>query len=259
MILQIFALCLLNLFSSTFAGTNCQDLKIQSIDQLPQAYLKTVDKSFYKKFVSANGIPIMSSKDVSDYALKESARIIRGVTDNFHPGFLAALIEKTERVALWASNSTACSIPEVAKPCDLDKFRGGLAFGYMLILQETGFKCDDRGNAWIGRVLVHEFQHGVNGVFEKVDKKLQSDLEKAHKNAKDKGIWPPDWYGMSSWAEFFAGAGQAWFEANEMDCHKLQACDKNQLQKKDRLLYEVAERVYKSSTWLYKCAEFCDP
>jgi len=255
---QLFILCLWYAFSSTEAGTNCQDLKVQPIDQLPPAYLPTVDKSFYKKFVSANGIPIMSSKDVSDYALKECARIIRGVTGDLDPRYLPALIKEKQRISLWAKNATACSIPEVAKPCDLDDFQGGMAWGNILILQETSFQCDERGNAWIGRVLVHEFMHAVNGRFDQIDKNVQKALEQAYENAKKKKLWPKDEYGMLSWAEYFAVGGQTWFEANEQRHCEMKACNRNELQKKDKLLYNVVARAFKAPTWFYKCAEFCD-
>jgi len=256
--LYLLTLCLLYQLHSTLAGTNCQDLRVQPINQLPPDYLSTVDQNFYKKFVNANGIPIMSSQDVSDYALKECARIIRGVTGDLQPNFMPALLKKKERIALWANNSTACSIPEVAKPCQLKDFKGGMAWGNILILQETSFQCDVRGNAWIGRVLVHEFMHAVNFVFGEIDKNLQKALNKAYNDAKQKGTWPKDEYAMVSTWEYFAVGGQTWFEANEQRHCDMKACNRGELQKKDKQLYDIVDRTCKTPTWFYKCSEFCD-
>jgi len=200
----------------------------------------------------------MSSDSVSDYALKECARIIKGVVQNLKPGFLPALIQKQQRVALWGSTSNACSIPELAKPCTYQDFKGGLSWGNILILQETSFDCDERGNAWIGRVLVHEFNHAVNGVFKNVDSSLQQSLEQAYDYAKANGLWPKDEYAMVSNAEYFAIGAQTWFEANEKRHCDMNACDRGQLEKKDKKLYDVVSKVYQAPNWLYKCDQECN-
>jgi len=256
LVLALFACCLT---SYTHAGTDCSDLKVQPINELPAAYLKGLDTKFYQKFVSGNGIPIMSSGDVTDYALKESARIIRGVTRDLKPGYVDQLIKKTERIAMWGPHETVCSLPEAAGPdCD-PKFSGGMAWANILVLQQTSFDCDKRGNAWIGRVLVHEFSHGINSVFNKIDKTLQPELDAAYKNAKDKQIWPQGEYAMVSNAEYFAIGAQTWFEANEQRHCDMGACDRHELQKKDEQLYNIVARVFNEPTFLYKCAEFCNP
>jgi len=243
----------------SWAGTDCSEYVVQPIDKLPAPYLVGLNTTFYKKFASANGIPVMSSDNVTDYALKESARIIQGVTRNLQPGFLDALIARTERISMWGSGETACSIPEVARPCFLQHFSGGMAFDNILILQETSFECDDRGNAWIGRVLIHEFGHSINFVFDDVQPGLQKQLDDAYANAQANQIWPPDEYAMTDDYEYFAVGEQTWFEANEVRHCEMGFCNKSQLQENDPELYAVEAQALTGPDWLYKCDEFCDP
>ena len=67
--------------------------------------------SFYKKYVSANGYPIVSSEKVNDYALKEAAYLVNMMLAK-RPDVREAMIESGSRMIVMAYNEYTTDIPE---------------------------------------------------------------------------------------------------------------------------------------------------
>jgi len=75
----------------------------------PPAELK-LDK-FYKKYVSANGYPVVASGQVNDYALKEAAFLINKMLAK-RPDVRDAMIKSGSRMIAMAYNEYTTDVPE---------------------------------------------------------------------------------------------------------------------------------------------------
>ena len=76
--------------------------------------------AYYKQWVDAGGIPVVSRENVNPYALEEAAYLIQQVIGH-QPDVLQAMAEKKVRFAVIPYNSTLAQIPEF----DLDRFPDG--------------------------------------------------------------------------------------------------------------------------------------
>ena len=83
----------------------------------PPAELK-VDP-FHKKYVAADGYPIVASSNVNDYALKEAAYLVNLMLAK-RPDVKAAMIKSGSRLCIIAHNEFTTDVPEFAwlKPKD---------------------------------------------------------------------------------------------------------------------------------------------
>src|SRR3954451_7524256 len=66
---------------------------------------------FYKKYLDAGGLPIVSSDKVPDLALREAQAIVLRMTSK-RPDILNAMIERSTRLAIMATSEVTTDIPE---------------------------------------------------------------------------------------------------------------------------------------------------
>ena len=76
--------------------------------------------AYYKQWVDAGGLPVVSGENVSPYALAEAAWLIQQVIGH-RLDVLKAMAEKKVRFSVIPYNSTSAQIPEI----DLDRFPDG--------------------------------------------------------------------------------------------------------------------------------------
>ena len=76
--------------------------------------------AYYKQWVDAGGIPVVSRENVNPYALEEAAWLIQQVIGH-RPEVLEEMAEKKVRFAVIPYNSTLAQIPEI----NLDDFKKG--------------------------------------------------------------------------------------------------------------------------------------
>jgi hypothetical protein len=173
---------------------------------------------FYKKYLDLNGLPIVSSAKVSDYALKEAAFIISRVLEN-RRDLIEALIASKVNVAVMAPSERTCDIPEHSdlKPASYWNRRarglGGptVSCGEENLLNLPGDPYDAEN------VLIHEFAHAVhNQGLAKVDPDFNKKLKAAYDSALAKGLWKGT-YAASDIQEYWAEGVQSWFDTNRHD------------------------------------------
>ena len=75
----------------------------------PPAELKAPE--FYSKYLSASGYPILASKNVDDYALREAAYLIDLMLAK-RPDVRDAMIQGGSRMCIIAHNEFTCDLPE---------------------------------------------------------------------------------------------------------------------------------------------------
>jgi hypothetical protein len=180
--------------------------------------------AFYKKYVSANGYPIVSSEKVSDYALKEAAFLANLMLAK-RPDVREAMIKSGSRMIVMAHNEFTTDVPEHSKlkPKDYWDARarglGGSETDPVCSCGEENllsFKGDPYSTE---NILIHEFAHNIHlrGMVN-VDKTFNSRVKKAYDDAMAKGLWKGK-YASTNSHEYFAEGVQSWFDNNRENDH----------------------------------------
>jgi dienelactone hydrolase len=180
--------------------------------------------SFYRKYCDAAGIPIISSEEVRDEALKRAARIL--------PLMLAkrtdvkqAMIDRRCRVMIIGEHEEVCDLPEYAHICDTPEhvaywnrrargFGGAPEDAYSASCGEENLLCL-YGDRYAGEnILVHEFAHLIHTVgITTVSPGFDERLEVLRQRAIEKELWQST-YAISSKEEYFAETVQSFFNCN---------------------------------------------
>jgi len=188
----------------------------------PPAELKL--DPFYKKYIAAQGLPIVASGAVNDYALKEVAYLANLMLAK-RPDVRAAMIANGSRVIVMGYQEFTSQFPEYArlKPRDFWDARarglGGSATDPVCSCAEEnmlGFPGDPYASE---NIFIHEFAHNIHlrGMV-KVDPTFDRRLKATYDAAMAKGLWKGK-YAATNHHEYFAEGVQSWFDNNRVNDH----------------------------------------
>jgi len=190
---------------------------------------------FYSKFISAKGFPIVASKTVSDYALKEAAFLVNLMLAK-RPDVRDALIRSGSRMCLLGWNEFTTDLPEFAflsrnamaeypniSPKDFWDARARGTGG-----SETDPYCSSAEENLLGYpgdpyaaecILIHEFAHCIHlrGMVN-VDPTFDGRLKATYDAAMKAGLWKGK-YASVNHHEYFAEGVQSWFDNNRVNDH----------------------------------------
>lgn len=232
LIINVFILLLLNSFNSS-CNAGSTDVKTEK-PPIPTLILVsdtvTVQKvtpalnlnPFYKKYINADGLLIVSSSQVPDEALLQARKIVLQMLAKI-PEVKNKIISNKVKVAVMGFKELTTDIPEHS---DLNK-----------VFPETNWNTRARGlsataarpvtscaeenllaytsDRYYGEdILVHEFAHTIHLMgLNFINKDFDSKLISIYKNAQDKGLWSGT-YVISNYQEYFAEGVQCWFNVN---------------------------------------------
>ncbi|XP_071160641.1 uncharacterized protein [Mytilus edulis] len=203
---------------------------------------------FYQKYTEAYGIPILSSWNVNDDALRRACYITRFLfADNY--AVRNSFYQRSGRSAVIGVHEGTTSIPEYSHmdPSFSDNRARGLgatdsapvstgAEENLLCLQNDRYSED---------IYLHEFAHGVanlgarygiSGWFQR--------LENQYKIAKQQGLLEHN-YAISSSVEYFAAGVQSYFNATDYSTTPNGTIStKDKLRTYDPALYQLIEEVW---------------
>ncbi|MCC5613006.1 PKD domain-containing protein [Nostoc sp. CHAB 5834] len=178
--------------------------------------------SFYKKYIDAAGIPIVSSNKVPDAALIRARDIVIQMMAK-RPDAIPRMITNKLRVAVMAQGELTLDIPEHS---DLQAAFPGTdwntrARGLGATLERPAASCAEENllcypnDPYRGEdILIHEFAHSAHIMgFRYVDTDFDKKLEGLYEEAKAKGLWA-NTYAMTNFYEYFAEGVQSWFNVN---------------------------------------------
>lgn len=181
--------------------------------------------SFYKKYVDADGIPVVSSEKVRDQALVRAAKVIRQMLSK-RQDIKEAMIAQGSKVMIIGEHEQVCDIPEYQHICNTPEniaYWNQRARGFGGSPEhDTSASCGEenvlglKGDRYLGEsILVHEFAHiihtvGIIGVHPDFDDRLE---ELRHK-AIESGLWD-ETYAVSNKYEYFAETVQSFFNCNQ--------------------------------------------
>ncbi|NCF93347.1 MAG: hypothetical protein GWQ05_20685 [Verrucomicrobiaceae bacterium] len=188
----------------------------------PPAKLK-VDP-FYKKYVSAGGLPVLSSEKVNDYALKEAAFLVTEMLA-LRPDVLQAMIKSGSRFCVIGHNEFTTDLPGWTHLTPKDYWdarargMGGSRIDPLCSCAEEnvlGYPGDPYSTE---SIVIHELAHNIHlrGMIN-VDDTFDGRAEKAYEAAMAKGLWKGK-YASVNHHEYFAEGVQSWFDNNRPPDH----------------------------------------
>ena len=213
--------------------------------------------AFYKKYVSADGYPIVSSGKVNDYALKEAAYLANMMLAN-RPDVRKAMIAGGSRLVIMAHDEFTTDVPEHShmKPKDFWDARarglGGSRRDPVCSCGEEnllGFKGDPYHAE---NILIHEFAHNIHlrGMVV-VDLTFDDRLKTAYERTMKAGLWKTK-YASVNHAEYFAEGVQSWFNNNRPPDHDHNHVDtRAELREYDPALADLCEEVFGDTKLVY--------
>jgi len=236
---------LARLIAQTFRHSSETDWRYKPVAVQPQVTLPPVALKcdpFYKKYVGARGLPILSSKKVSDQAFLEANYLVRNMFAYRHD-VLKVLIDAGVRLVIVGSNEKITSIPE----CRKLKKQGALdkSARYLSCTQEQPLiVCGEENllnhpdDRYAGEsILIREFARAlhvktglrpIDKEFEgkqkqqyelrvkRIDREFDDRVKELYDAALEKGLWN-DTYAAKDRREYFSEAVQSWFDANRQE------------------------------------------
>lgn len=221
----------------------------------PPADMKLV--AFYKKYVSANGYPIVSSEKVNDFALKEAAYLANMMLAK-RPDVRDAMIKSGSRLIVMAHDEFTTDVPEHSElsPKNYWDARarglGGSETDPVCSCGEEnllGFEGDPYSTECI---LIHEFAHNIHlrGMLN-VDPSFDPRVKKAYDDAMAAGLWKGK-YGSTNHHEYFAEGVQSWFDNNRENDHDHNHVNtRKELIEYDPKLAELCREVFGDTELVY--------
>ena len=206
--------------------------------------------SFYKKYVSASGYPIVASDKVNDYALKEAAYWVDQLLSK-RPDIREAMIKNGSRLVVMAYNEFTTDIPEHAnlKPKEYWDARarglGGSTRDPICSCAEENVLAYPGDPYYSESILIHEFSHNIHlcGLM-KVDKTFDGRLKTAYSEALEKGLWKGK-YASTNRMEYWAEGVQSWFDDNRENDHDHNHVNtRKELKEYDPGLAKLCEEVF---------------
>lgn len=205
---------------------------------------------FYSKYVDAGGYPVLASKAVDDYALKEAAYLIEMMLRE-RPDIKHAMVASGSRMLIIAHNEYTTDLPEFAHfmPKDYWDARargtgGSKTDPYCTCGEENllGYDGDPYSTECI---LIHEFAHNIHlrGMVN-IDPTFDDRVKKAYDEAMAAGLWKGK-YASVNHHEYFAEGVQSWFDNNRAPDHDHNHVDTRvELQEYDPGLAKLCEEVF---------------
>lgn len=214
---------------------------------------------WYKKYVSCDGLPVLSSAAVSDEALLQACYIAREML-RVHPEAREEMIKCHFRIGVvgYKENITdlpECSVMPIWWPGTDWNARGRgygatLALPVMSIGEENLVKIPNFQERYYSEsIMVHEFAHNVDFAMRRVDKKFKADIQAAFQNAQKTGLWKGT-YSMENSEEYFAEGAQAWYDTcrmvvpNKSGSGTMKLKTREQLKAYDKMLYDLCAYTF---------------
>ena len=179
---------------------------------------------FYKKYVSANGLPVLASEKVNDYALKETAFLVTEMLA-LRPDVLKAMIQSGSRLCVIGYQEFTTDLPgwRHLKPKDYWDARargmgGSLTDPLCSCAEENvlGYPGDPYSSE---SIVIHELAHNIHlrGMVN-LDDTFDGRIQNAYEKAMARGLWKGK-YAAVNHHEYFAEGVQSWFDNNRPPDH----------------------------------------
>jgi alpha-glucosidase len=221
--------------------------------------------TFYKKYVDANGIPVIGSYKVPDRAFWSARKIIIFLTESLPEDVRNSLIDHGTRVGIMARYEGTTDIPEHAHlasdtSLNWDVRARGLGGDIELPLTtcaEENLLCYQIDKYHAEDILIHEFAHTIHGVgILPIDSTFNYRLQTALDKAMAAGKWINTYAATNIW-EYWAEGVQDWFNVNgeveKIDGKHNQVNLRIELKEYDPGLYEILSEYFPETDECISC------
>ncbi|BAV09274.1 hypothetical protein SAMN05421788_101715 [Filimonas lacunae] len=228
--------------------------------------------TFYARYTDAYGIPVVSSRNVSDAALLVGRDIINYMLLK-RPDVRKVLIAGNARLSIIGKSEMQTDLPECRDwkkptiddvrltPGERDNYNkpGGIAsmtdkqYWNQRARGMGGIQtsCAEEnllgipGTRYYGEnITVHEFSHNIMGALQTFDTAFNRAIEAAYAAALAKGLYKGQ-YAINTIAEYWAEGSQWWFWSNyEFYDNTTRIQTPDDLKSYDPALYAILESVY---------------
>ena len=209
---------------------------------------------FFQQWIDVEGLPVVASKKVNPYALKEAAWLIWQMIGH-RPEILHVLVQKRVRFVVIGHTEIPTDIPEYSDqgPDFLvywqRGFGGGGLSGHTAVSSSEENLLHYPGGGGSYTVLIHEWAHAIHRFgLNTVDPTFNNRLQIAYDAAMGKGLWQGT-YASSDRGEYWAEATQAWFYPKGASSFK--GNTRQALKEYDPGLAALLAEVYGDSGWRY--------
>ncbi|MEW6305678.1 MAG: hypothetical protein AB1705_19540 [Verrucomicrobiota bacterium] len=211
----------------------------------------------YTKHVSVEGLPVLGSAKVSDFALVEAAYLIRRMVGH-RPEILHAMATNRVRFVVMAATEMTTDVPEHS---DLmpRAYWNRRARGLGATAARPAVSCGEEnllelpGDPYAREnILIHEFAHAIHERgMSKVDPGFDGRLKAAYESAKAAGLWQGT-YAMQNRNEYWAEAAQSWFDCNRANDREHGPIDtRDELKAYDPEVAKLLVEVFGDHPWRY--------
>jgi hypothetical protein len=177
---------------------------------------------FYKKYLNANGFPVISSWRVPDSALLQAYKIIVSITGMLPAEVVNKMRECGVRIGVMARYEGTTDIPEhkfLANDTSINwdvraRGLGGSVDDPLTTCAEENLLCYQIDKYHAEDILIHEFAHTIHlaGIIQ-VDTSINSRLQHSFDRALAAGKFLKT-YASTDIAEYWAEGVQDWFNVN---------------------------------------------
>ena len=213
---------------------------------------------FYKKHVDVGGFSVVSSANVSDYALLEAAYLINQMLEG-RKDLLKAMAKNKVRFSVMAHNEYTTQIPEHS---DLQPrlYWNRRARGLGATPERPAVSCGEENLLLYPNdpystenILIHELAHAVHKMgLSETDPTFDERLEATYDQAVKEGLWKGK-YASRNHYEYFAEGVQSWFDTNrENDFEHNHVDTREELKAYDSRLAKLVKEVFGERPWRYK-------
>jgi dipeptidyl-peptidase 4 len=214
-----------------------------------------VYRSFYRKYIDVNGLPVVAHGDVADLALQRTYEIVTRMLAG-RPDILGAMASNRTYLIIIGKNQVYTDMPEYRDHPDPlfmnERVRGTggnpTSFGEENLLSLPIDRYDDES------IAVHEFAHTIDGTLHRIDPVWEERLRAAYGNAMEKELYPLA-YASSNAGEYWAEIVQAYFDCNRVNnWNHGPIGTRDQLRAHDPVGYELCRTIFQlqpEQDWRY--------
>jgi hypothetical protein len=222
---------------------------------------------FYKKYVDANGFPVISSWRVPDSALLKARHIIVSITSMLPEEVVNIMRACGVRIGVMARYEGTTDIPEhrfLANDTSINwdvraRGLGGSVEDPLTTCAEENLLCYQIDKYHAEDILIHEFAHTIHlaGIIQ-VDTTINTRLQHALDHATAQGKFMRT-YAATNLAEYWAEGVQDWFNVNaEMpkpDGKHNHVNTRSELKEYDPELYAILAEYFPETNECISCHE----
>ena len=224
----------------------------------PRAVREAFDLDpFYQQWVDVGGFPIVASKKVSPYALKEAAWIVWQMIEHRRNVLLRAMVQNKLRLVVIAHTEMLTQIPDHSN-MHPNFYWDKRARGLGSTSDDPTVSCSEEnmlnypGDPYAGEhVQIHEFAHALHWIWDTVTPGFDDRLRTEYDAAIRKGLWQGTYAG-SNHHEYWAEGVQSWFNANwENTWVHNHVNTRSELKEYDPRLAVLLTEVFGDRNWRY--------